>query len=314
MNYTSFYSRVNWLNKEVSLDTPLSARNLNNMDSALAIIDNALVTLSAEQKALDTTKADSILLNGMIVNFEIDDTTGVVTLTRYDGNTIKVNTTLNKLAVNFSYDAEQQKLYITEADGIIKEVDLSALITQYEFLESDTISFEITQSGKVLAKLRKGTINEEFFDPDVFVRFETYQNTTKSYMESAEQYSNNANADAKLSESHSHGGTGIRDFEDTDNSRYYSQLSDSYARGNTGIRESEDTDNSKYYSEQSKKYYEESGENVQKQQSILDETIRKMSIAKFDVDDNGNLLYTSDSLYEFKIDDDGNLLYAVKVA
>lgn len=288
MNYTSFYNRVNWVNKEVALDTPLSARNLNTMDSALAIIDNALVTLSAEQKAIDTTKADLILLNGMIVNFEIDDNTGVVTLTRYDGNTIKVNTTLNKLAVNFSYDAEQQKLYITEADGIIKEVDLSALITQYEFLESDTITFEITTDGKVLAKLRKGTINEEFFDPDVFVKFETYQNTTKSYMESAEQYANNANADATLAESHSHGGT--------------------------GIRENEDSDNSKYYSEQSKKYYEESNNNIQKQQAILDETIKKMSLAKFDVDDDGNLIYTSDTSYEFKVDDDGNLLYAVKVA
>ena len=314
MNYTSFYTRVNWINKEVALDTPLSARNLNTMDSALSIIDNALVTLSAEQKAIDTTKADLILLNGMIVNFEIDDNTGVVTLTRYDGNTIKVNTTLNKLAVNFSYDAEQQKLYITEADGIIKEVDLSALITQYEFLESDTITFEIITDGKVMAKLRKGTINEEFFDPDVFVKFETYQNTTKSYMESAEQYANNANADATLAESHSHGGTGIRDFEDTDNSRYYSQLSDSYARGNTGIRENEDSDNSKYYSEQSKKYYEESNNNIQKQQAILDETIKKMSLAKFDVDDDGNLIYTSDTSYEFKAGDDGNLLYAVKVA
>lgn len=125
------------------------------MDSAISTIDKGLMTLSAEQRAFDVTKADKTLLNSMLVDFEIDDKTGIVTLTRYDGGTIKVNTTLNKIAVNFSYDTVEQKLYITEIDGTVKEVDLSDLIKQYEFLDSDTVIFEVTQDGKVKAHIKE---------------------------------------------------------------------------------------------------------------------------------------------------------------
>lgn len=155
MNYISFYTRINWLNRNVSLTTPISARNLNIMDSAISTIDKGLMTLSAEQRAFNVMKADKTLLNSMLVDFEIDDKTGIVTLTRYDGGTIKVNTTLNKIAVNFSYDTVEQKLYITEIDGTVKEVDLSDLIKQYEFLDSDTVIFEVTQDGKVKAHIKE---------------------------------------------------------------------------------------------------------------------------------------------------------------
>lgn len=66
---------------------------------------------------------------------------------------------------------------------------------------------------------------------------------------------------AKMSESWAVGNTGVRDGEDTDNSKYYSDqsklykeevedasnFSKSYTVGGTGTRDGEDTDNIKYY-------------------------------------------------------------------
>lgn len=82
---------------------------------------------------------------------------------------------------------------------------------------------------------------------------------------SQEQTVTDAVNSAKLSESWAKGGTGSRDGEDTNNSKYYSDQSSnsatnskSWAIGTTNSRDGEDTDNSKYYSEQSKTYDTES--------------------------------------------------------
>lgn len=73
--------------------------------------------------------------------------------------------------------------------------------------------------------------------------------------------------DARLAESWAVGGTGLREGEDEDNSKYYcdkakenayvaADMATSWAIGGTGLREGEDTDNSKFYSEEAKKQAE----------------------------------------------------------
>ena len=45
---------------------------------------------------------------------------------------------------------------------------------------------------------------------------------------------------------------------------------------------------------------------------ILDEIDKKLNLARFSVDDDGNLIYTDDSSYDFMVDENGNLNWEVK--
>ena len=152
---TEFYTRIYWENKSDSLKTPLGKTNLNKMDSAIKLLDTRTVALYAETVRLDEVKADKTQLDGMIVNWEFDEKTGIIKITRYDGAVSAINTTLNKLAVNFIYDAINEKLIITQTDGAEVEVDMSALITQYEFLDSDTITFSVDTNGKSIRNYKR---------------------------------------------------------------------------------------------------------------------------------------------------------------
>ena len=218
---TEFYARIYWLNKSDSLTTPLGKTNLNKMDSAIKTLDGRTIELYTETVRLDTAKADKTQLKNMVTNWQIDDRTGIVTLTKYDGTKITINTALNQLAVNFEYDAIMQQLIITQTDGTQKIVDLSALITQYEFLDTDTITFSVDTSGKVSAIVKEGSINEKHLDPDYLADIKVQMSKAEGYAKDAQDSADNATYDAKLSQSYAVGGSGIREDENTDNSKYY---------------------------------------------------------------------------------------------
>ncbi len=219
-----FYSRIYWENKSDSLKTPLGKNNLNKMDSAIKILDTRTVALYAEAVRLDEVKADKTQLDGMIVKWEFDQTTGIIKITRYDGAVSAINTTLNKLAVNFIYDAIGEKLIITQTDGTEVEVDMSALITQYEFLDTDTVSFSVDTNGKVSAIIKEGSIGEKHLNPDYLAEIKIEIAKAQGYATNAQESASNAAYEAKLAQSYSVGGSGVRDEEDSDNSKYYYEL------------------------------------------------------------------------------------------
>lgn len=234
-NMTEFYSRIYWLNKSDSLTTPLGKTNLNHMDSAIKTLDDRTVELYTEVVRLDTTKANKDQLKGMVTNWQIDDRTGVVTLTKYDGTKISINTALNQLAVNFEYNSTTQQLIITQTDGTKKIVDMSALITQYEFLNTDTISFEIQSDGKVKAIVKEGSIEEKHLQPNYLADIKVEVAKAKDYASDAQDSADNAAYDAKLSQSYAVGGSGIRDKENTDNSKYYSDQAKAFYKSAASI-------------------------------------------------------------------------------
>lgn len=152
------YNPINWENYP-SESTPLNDTNLNKMDAALEEIDNRVI-------AHETTKLNVAVANGMVKEISFDETTGIFTITKLNGSTIKINTNLEKLAVNFTYDSTNQKLVITLDDGTKQYVDMAALITQHEFVESDVIYFTITSAGKVKADIKDGSITAEKLQPN----------------------------------------------------------------------------------------------------------------------------------------------------
>lgn len=152
------YNRINWENYP-SDKTPLNEVNLNRIDVATDEIDNRVITL-------DTTKFDKTEAQGLFKDVSFDRATGIITFTLVSGATKTIDTLLEKIAVNFDYDVETQQLIITLDDGTIKYIDLSALITQYEFLDSDTIAFSVDTTGKVAAIVKEGSIEEKHLQPN----------------------------------------------------------------------------------------------------------------------------------------------------
>lgn len=244
MAYQKIYSREHWVNFP-SESTAINATRLNNIESGIDAIDDRVC-------ALDTTKVDLTKANELVKEILWDESNGTLTVVKMNGSRAVIDTKLEKLAVNFKYNPQTQQLVITLDDGTVQNVDLSALITQYEFLDSDTIAFAIGSDGKVSAIVKEGSIQEKHLCPDYLADIK---------VESAKAV-NAANA-AKSSETNA---------------------------ASSAASAKENADKAKAYSD-----------NIDK----------KTQLATFDVNDDGELIYTDNSADVFTIDDDGNLNWEV---
>jgi hypothetical protein len=259
------YSRINWENYP-SEQTPINESNLNRMDSALDEVDDRVI-------ALDTTKAEITDISTLVESVTVDDATGEITLTKYNGSTTVIQTTLNKIAVNFSYDYATQDLILTLNDGTEARISLAALIQNNEFDDTPTIDFTVSQTGHVSAIVVEHSIGDEHLRTDYLADIRVSEANAAQSATDAEahklnaeawadgqkggvnipstdpQYNNNSLYYSRISSSYAKGQTGLRVGEDTDNSSYYANISQSWARGATGLRTGEDTNNSKYFSD-----------------------------------------------------------------
>ncbi len=213
------YYRIVWENYP-SNKTPVNEQNLNKIDAAVDGMDNRIISL-------DTTKFDKTEAQQLIKFIEYDENTGIFKITHYNGASYTIDTLLEKLAINFDYDYQTQRLIITLSDGTIKYVDLSALITQYEFLDSDTCAFELKPDGKVTVKVKDGSIEEKHLRPNYLADIRVESTKAQQSAIQAAASASNASGSAALSRSWAVGGTGTRPGEDTNNSKYHSEQSKS---------------------------------------------------------------------------------------
>ena len=237
------YSRINWENFP-SEKTAVNESNLNKMDLAIDNLDDRVV-------AMDASKVDLTKANELVKEILWDESNGTLTVVKMNGSRAVIDTKLEKLAVNFTYNPQTQQLVITLDDGTVQNVDLSSLITEYEFLDSDTIAFEITD-GKVKAIVKNGSITEDKLQPNFLADIK---------VESAKAV--NSATNAKSSETNA-------------------------AKSATDAKDSAD-----------------------RVQGIESEINNKLTMAEFDVNEDGELIYTDNSAYNFVVDNDGNLKWEV---
>ncbi len=176
---------INWVNYPLT-DTALNASNLNKMDRSIDVIDDRVV-------AMDTTKANTTDMLQAFIDVDIDDTTGTLTFTKKNGTTVTLNTNLNKIATNMRYDADPssatyQKLILTYNTTPVTYgyIDLTALITQYEFTDSSIIHFSVT-SGMVSATIIDGSITAEKLQPNFLADCQSAKNDAESAQQGANQ-------------------------------------------------------------------------------------------------------------------------------
>jgi hypothetical protein len=229
MNKT--YGRINWENYP-SDETPLNESNLNKIDVATDEIDNRVITL-------DTTKATKEEVSTLVQDVTFEEKTGIITIVKKNGSKVTIDTQMEKIAVNFSYNAGTQQIILTLIDGTRQYIDLAALITQYEFLDSDTVAFSIDSAGKVSAIVKEASIQEKHLRPDYLADIKVEvakaqasqsaaaksESNAKASETAAATSESNAAASATKSQSYAVGGTNSRTGEDTDNAKYYSQQS-----------------------------------------------------------------------------------------
>lgn len=209
------HSAINWENYP-SDETPVNERNLNKMDGSIDIIDDRVITL-------DTTKATKAEVATLVADVMFEESTGIITITKKNGSKITIDTQMEKIAINFDYNPTTQQIILTLIDGTKQYIDLSALITQYEFLDSDTVAFYIDKDGKVSAIVKEGSIEEKHLEPNYLAKIKVEVAKAESSMKNAATSENNAASSATKAESYAIGGTGARNGEDTDNAKYYSE-------------------------------------------------------------------------------------------
>ena len=202
-----------WENQP-STKTPLGARLLNMINNVINALDDRLLQLNAVKLDINTA-------NEMVKDVAFEENTGIITITKLDGTVVTIDTKLEKIAVNFTWDATTQKLVLHLDDGSIMEVDLSALITIQEFLNSETIAFAVGADGKISAVVKNGSITEEKLQPNYLadIKVESAKATVQAEA-SAQQ--------ALLSKSYAIGGSGVREDENEDNSKYYAEQAKNY--------------------------------------------------------------------------------------
>lgn len=189
------HSAINWENYP-SDETPLNESNLNKMDAAIGVIDDRVITL-------DTTKATKTEVATLVADVTFEESTGIITITKKNGSKITIDTQMEKIAINFVYNPTTQQIILTLIDGTKQYIDLSALITQYEFLDSDTVAFYIDKDGKVSAIVKEGSIEEKHLEPNYLAKIKVEVAKAESSMKNAAMSEINAKASedaAKASE------------------------------------------------------------------------------------------------------------------
>ena len=207
------YTRINWENYP-SENTPLNETNLNRIDYATNEIDNRVIEL-------DTSKANATELSRLIKNIGVNEQTGVITITYYNNTTSTIQTTLNKIAVNFRYDFNTQNLLLTLNDGTVASISLADLIQINEFDDTPTVDFTVT-NGRVSAIVPLGSIGDEHLRTDYLADIRVAE---------ANAAASETNSDARALDSEAwavgqRDGANVLDTDPTynNNSKYYSQV------------------------------------------------------------------------------------------
>ena len=238
------YSRINWQNYP-SENTPLNESNLNRMDYALDEVDDRVL-------ALDTDKATVTQISTLIRDITVNDESGVITITKQNGQTVTIQTTLNKIAVNFAYDYATQTLILTMNDGSTATISLESLIQNNEFANTDTIALSVSPNGIVTGNVVLHSITDEHLRTDYLADIQTAEAHADSYQQAAESYMLSAESWAKGTKAGNPVPSGTEGYRD--NSKYYKERSEAWAVGNINGLSVPITDqcyenNSKFYSE-----------------------------------------------------------------
>lgn len=207
-------SKNDWWRNLPDITTPITQDELNRNETTVDVIDDRVIVL-------DSSKANQTDMLQAVRSIGYTAATGTFRVTFFNGTYIDIDTDIEKIAINFDYDDDPtsptyQQIIITLEDGTKKYIDISALVTEYDFVASDTIQPQIN-NGQVRMNVINGSITGEKLQPNYLA------DITTQAQAAAQSATASANS-AILSQSWAEGDTGARQDEDTRNSKYYADL------------------------------------------------------------------------------------------
>ena len=252
-------------NKQIIESNFNSVSSSNTPSEAIEGLGQTLPSTVREQLLLIvnllSTKASADEVNssisGLLKSAVLEESTGIVTFTKYDGSTFTIDFATEKIPAKFELVDSGGNVYlkITNIDGSFTQTDVTSLLNIYLFNNSSNVEFTV-DGYNVTAKIKPGSIVKSDFSSDLISYFDDNvaaaaanalsSETSKLAAESAKNASETARDSALNSENNA------KTYRDSSEQNYL--LSKSYATGNSGIRVNEATDNAEYYMNQAKSH------------------------------------------------------------
>lgn len=163
----------------------------------------AVKTLLDEKKTIEQSdrelalKFDSANAQGLVQDVQVDLTTGVITVTKYDGSIATFDTALEKVALDVRLDGQQ--FVLTLADGTEQRVDLSAFLTQTEVANSDTVTLSF-ENGAIVARVASKSITLSHLADEVTAYIDEKEASASASASNASVSEQNALASATSAE------------------------------------------------------------------------------------------------------------------
>ena len=232
----------------------VSGTTVQAMLAALKAMIDLCETQAGSAAAL-ALKADKATVAKLVKTVAFNAQTGVFTITEQGGTVHTIDTVLEKVPMSCRLDGQDFVLMLE--DGTEQRVSLAAFLTPQEFVNSDTVQFEVAgntirakiKSGSIDADMLTGTILEEltaFRDAAAFSaagaaaseqNAAAYETAAARSAQAADEKAAESGGQAVNARSWAAGGTGTRTGEDTDNAKYYRDqalLSATQAGGQAG--------------------------------------------------------------------------------
>lgn len=236
------YTRINWENHP-SDKTPVNEQNLNKVDAAVDEIDNRVI----QQDTVKLSKSDAM---GDLVDWSVNEETGIITVTRRNGEKILFDLNVEKIPVSF-YLSDDGILTMVTDDGTTFTANIGAMIPVLTFQDSDTIA--VSSSGSGVNKtysfsIKTGTITEDMLRPDYLADIKVEAAKTEVSATLADASANEADYNAKLAQSYAVGTNGeIRENDAEDNAKKYKEQAqaayENLQKSNvTGVKGSNETE------------------------------------------------------------------------
>lgn len=157
-----------------------TAKNLIENQYSKSAVDNML-----------ESKAERSIVETMLKSVSFDAATGTFVFTEAGGTVHTFDTALEKIAVNFRYDPNNQALILQLADGSTQNISLSEFITVNELGESDTIQAS-TVNGVTTLEVKPGSITDSMLSTSILGAAREYANAASLSAQNAAASESNA--------------------------------------------------------------------------------------------------------------------------
>lgn len=158
--------------------------NFSELDTGKANTSDIPVNVS--DLTNDSEYQTKTQLASVIKGFVIDDKTGIITLTKYDGSTSEVDTLLEKIAVNFYLDEETEEIVLVNEDGTEQRVSLSAFIDVYTGETTTSGTITVTSNNKISFNLADKAVTLAKLGDDVTTKFTSVENELNNKVDKVE--------------------------------------------------------------------------------------------------------------------------------